>query len=171
MRSGRAFTFIGDLIGDIAHKLPMLENPGIMAFDAAFEVLRAGSNAAAALIERQNRRKLENSAWALVDMQVRTYAEQLKQKCVELERGYAELRLKLENQQFREQNVQKLAKSICEELKRLSEQIQKVQADLPEKDSEDTLFQKERDRMYELERRAVRAYRNLYAYILGNEGM
>lgn len=166
MRSGRAFTFIGDLLGDIACKLPMLENPGIMAFDAAFEALRAGSNVAAAFIEHQNRRKLEDSAWALVDMQVRTYAEQLKQKRVELERSYAGLRRKLEDRQFREQRVQELAGSVCEELKRLSGHIQKIQAELPEEDSEDTLSQKERDRMFELERRVAWAYQNLYTYIL-----
>lgn len=170
MRSGLAFTFAEELVGDCIHILTLSQSPGVLAFEAGLETLRAGCGVFSLVLAKQATKYLQVKAREYVDAQIQTYVLQLEEKQNHLERQYRVLKQREEDQQLRDKQLMELGGAICVELKKLSDAIAQFQPELIQGEYGDAIPTRELDRLHETARRAMRDYQNIQTYILGNEG-
>lgn len=170
MRSGLAFTFAEELVGDCIHILTLSESRGVLAFEAGLETLRAGCGVFSLVLAKRTTKGLQVKAQEYVDAQIQTYVLQLEEKRNRLERQYRALKQREEDQQLRDKQLMELGGAICVELKKLSDAIAQFQPELIQGEYGDAIPPRELDRLHETARRAMRGYQNIQTYILGNEG-
>ena len=170
MRGGLAFTFAQELVGDCIHILTLSQSPGVLAFEAGLETLRAGCNVFSLILAKRTTKELQVKAREYVDNQIKTYALQLEEKRNHLERQYRALRQQEEDRQLRDKQLMELGSAICGELKKLSDAIAQFQPELIQGEYGDAIPTGELDRLHETARKAMRDYQNIQAYILGNGG-
>jgi hypothetical protein len=167
MRSGTAFAFAEELLGDLFFVVTKAENPSALCFDAALETIRAASGIFSWYIEKESTEKMEANAKKYVDQEIRNYAADLEKNRIKLEYQYKKAKVRLENEEFQDRCVLQLARSMCEELKRISEHISAIKSD--QEISEDPEQIKTMDQLYELQRKAGSDYNDLVKTILRSE--
>ena len=146
MRGGVAFTFAQELVGDCIHILTLSQSPGVLAFEAGLEALRAGCNVFSLVLAKRTTKELQEiKAREYMDAQIQTYVLQLEEKRNNLERQYRAL-------------------------KKLADAIARFQPELTREEYGDAVPTKELDRLHETARRAMRDYQNIQTYILGDGG-
>ena len=171
MRGGVAFTFAQELVGDCIHILTLSQSPGVLAFEAGLEALRAGCNVFSLVLAKRTTKELQEiKAREYMDAQIQTYVLQLEEKRNNLERQYRALKQREENQQLRDKQLMELGSAICGELKKLADAIARFQPELTRAEYGDAVPTKELDRLHETARRAMRDYQNIQTYILGDGG-
>lgn len=170
MRSGLAFTFAQELVGDCIHILTLAQSPDVLAFEAGLETLRAGCGVFSLVLAKRTTKDLQVKAQEYVEAQIRIYVLQLEEKRNNLERQYRALKQREEDQHFRDKQLMELGRAICGELKKLSDAIAQFQPGLTQGEYGDEIPTRDLDRLHETARRAMRDYQNIQAYILGNGG-
>ncbi len=164
MRREAAFKFIPELIGDIAHTMELSGNPKMLYVEAAINTLHMAADVLGAVEEHKNTKQKNEIKQALQEKysemeRVRT-DHYIQEAVRDIDITYERLKIQVKDGQFRNVEVCKFIKCLKEELHKVIDIFNVIQADPDYPD---------RDKVEEVTRRTLRDYNKILTIFIEEE--
>lgn len=164
MRREAAFKFIPELIGDIAHTMELSGNPKMLYVEAAINTLHMAADVLGSVEEHINTKQKNEIKQALQEKysemeRVRT-DHYIQEAVRDIDITYERLKIQVKDGQFRNVEVRKFIKCLKEELHKVIDIFNVIQADPDYPD---------RDKVEEVTRRTLRDYNKILTIFIEEE--